>query len=333
VYKVVERPRSQSHLFKLPLIINYIMTLSSQPIIHPIFDLNTSTWQYIVADSATKDAVIIDSVLDYDITTTAITTSTADDLLEVVKHYHYNIIYILETHIHADHLTASKYLQQTLFRAGARKPQICIGRRIENVQQNFATKYSIDKAEYEGVFDRLLDDEEHLPLGSIEIEVLHLPGHTPEHVGYVIGSNVFTGDSIFLPDVGSARCDFPGGDATALFNSMSKLLSLPPDFRLYSGHDYPPDQDEGRRDPRAFSTVAEQREGNKHIRGGVSMESFVQWRMQRDATLGEPKLLHQALQSNIRAGQLPNTSTAGDRLTHVLLNVTEDVSADSSKSK
>lgn len=300
------------------------MADASQPEIHTVFEPNTSTWQYIVADPVTKDAAIIDSVLDYDIATSTITTLSADNLIHFVKQQNYNIIFILETHVHADHLTASKYIQQTLLCAGYPKSQICIGKRIEQVQHTFATKYRIDKAEYVGVFDKLLDDGQRLSLGSLEIEILHLPGHTPDHVGYVIGSNVFTGDSLFLPDVGSARCDFPGGDATALFKSMSKLLSLPPDFRLYSGHDYPPNQGEERKEPRAFAIVAEQREKNKHVHDGVSMNEFVQWRTQRDATLGEPRLLHQALQFNIRAGQLPAVSDHGHRFFHVPLKVPED---------
>ncbi|KAF2799281.1 Metallo-hydrolase/oxidoreductase [Melanomma pulvis-pyrius CBS 109.77] len=300
------------------------MANAPQPEIHTVFEPKTSTWQYMVADPVTKDAAIIDSVLDYDIATSTITTLSADNLIHFVKQQNYKIIFILETHVHADHLTASKYIQQTLIRAGYSNPQICIGKRIEQVQHTFATKYGIDKAEYVGVFDKLLDDGERLSLGSLEIEILHLPGHTPDHVGYVIGPNVFTGDSLFLPDVGSARCDFPGGDATALFKSMSRLLSLPPGFRLYSGHDYPPNQGEERKEPRAFATVAEQREKNKHVHDGVSMNEFVQWRTQRDATLGEPRLLHQALQFNIRAGQLPAVSDHGHRFFHVPLKVPED---------
>ncbi|KAF2466573.1 Metallo-hydrolase/oxidoreductase [Lindgomyces ingoldianus] len=295
----------------------------TQPEVHPIFEPNTSTWQYIIADPATKDAAIIDSVLDFNISTSTITTTSADNLIDLAKRNDYRIVYILETHAHADHLTASKYIQQTLLRGGNPKPQICIGKRIEQVQRTFATKYHINEAEYVSIFDKLLEDGEHLPLGKLEIEVLHLPGHTPDHVGYVIGSNVFTGDSLFLPDVGSARCDFPGGDATALFKSMMRLLTLPPDCRLYSGHDYPPNQD-GRTEPRAFATVAEQREKNKHVHDGVTLDEFVQWRTQRDATLGEPRLLHQALQFNIRAGQLPSASEHGHRFFHVPLKVPEE---------
>lgn len=284
---------------------------SSQPQIHTIFEANTGTWQYIVADPATKDAVIIDSVLDYDLATHAITTKSADNLLDIAKSHGYNVVYILETHVHADHLTASQYLQQKLQAAQDSKPQICIGKRIKQVQSTFAAKYRIDESEFVDAFDKLLEDDERLPLGKLEIEVLHLPGHTPDHIGYVIGSNVFTGDSVFLPDVGSARCDFPGGDATALFKSMSKLLSLPPDFRLYSGHDYPPKGDNGRSEPKPFATVAEHRDHNKHVRDGTSMEEFVQWREQRDSTLGEPRLLHPALQFNCRAGRLPEKREDG----------------------
>lgn len=278
---------------------------STQPQIHTIFEPNTATWQYIVADTATKAAVIIDSVLDYDLATHTITTKAADDLFDIVKLHGYNIVYILETHVHADHLTASQYLRKEFQNNTNSKPKICIGKRIKQVQSTLAAKYKIDESGFTNAFDKLLDDNERLPLGKLEIKVLHLPGHTPDHVGYVIGSNVFTGDSVFLPDVGSARCDFPGGDATALFKSMSTLLSLPPDFRLYSGHDYPPKQGDGRSKPEAFATVAEHRAHNKHVRDGTSMEEFVQWREQRDATLGEPRLLHPALQFNCRAGRLP----------------------------
>ncbi|ORY18637.1 beta-lactamase-like protein [Clohesyomyces aquaticus] len=300
------------------------MPQSLQPEIHTIFEPNTSTWQYIIADPSTKDAAIVDSVLDFNIPTSTITTASADNILDVAKANEYKITYILETHAHADHLTASKYIQQTLARAGNPRPQICIGKRIEQVQRTFATKYHIDETEYVGVFDKLLEDGERLPLGKLEIEVLHLPGHTPDHVGYVIGSNVFTGDSLFLPDVGSARCDFPGGDATALFKSMTRLLALPADCRLYSGHDYPPNEGDGRKEPQAFATVAEQREKNKHVHDGVTLDEFVQWRTARDATLGEPRLLHQALQFNIRAGQLPSKSEHGHRFFHVPLKVPEE---------
>ncbi|KAF2004996.1 Metallo-hydrolase/oxidoreductase [Amniculicola lignicola CBS 123094] len=298
------------------------MANDQQPDIKSVFEPKTGTWQYIVADPATKDAVIIDSVLDYDSATSTITTESANNLLSVVDSNNFNVVAILETHAHADHLTASRYLQQKLLRSGKPKASICIGKRIESVQHTFARKYGIDEAEYVGVFDKLLDDDELIPLGKLSIHVMHLPGHTPDHVGYKVGSNIFTGDSIFLPDVGTARCDFPGGDARALYRSMQKLLALPPDLRLYSGHDYPPkDRIEG---PQPFATVADEKARNLHVHDGVTEEQFVEWRHKRDETLAEPKLIHQALQFNIRAGQLPRTNDHGHRFVHVPLKVPEE---------
>lgn len=296
---------------------------SKEPIIHTIFEPTTSTWQYIVADPATKHAAIIDSVLDYNPANATISTSSADNLLRIAKQNDYIISYILETHAHADHLTAATYIQQTLVRSGAPKPDICIGERITSVQHTFAQKYSVPEFEYDGVFDRLLKDGEALPLGELSIEVLWLPGHTPDHVGYIIGGNVFTGDSIFLPDVGSARCDFPGGDATQLFSSIQRLFSFPPTYKLYSGHDYPPNKGEERGEPRAYATIAEHREKNKHVHDGVKAEEFVKWRQERDGSLGEPRLLHQALQFNIRAGRLPAKTEHGHRFVRVPLRLDE----------
>ncbi|KAI5928324.1 metallo-beta-lactamase superfamily protein [Camillea tinctor] len=287
------------------------------PKVHTVFESKTSTWQYIVADPDTGDAVIIDSVLDYDPSTNTISTTSADELLSIAEENSYNIVAILETHVHADHLTAATYLQKTLLGRGKPKADICIGKRIAQVQQNVAQRYSLDAAECAGVFDRYLDDDATLPIGRLAARVLHLPGHTPDHVGYAVGPNVFTGDSIFLPDVGSARCDFPGGDARALYASMARLLALPPHYRLYSGHDYP----SAGQEPRACATVAEQRDRNKHVGGGAPEDAFVAWRRERDAGLAEPRLIHQALQFNVRAGRLPRPGPAGDRFLHVPLKV------------
>lgn len=302
------------------------MAEEPQPIVHTIFEPKTSTWQYVVSDPETKDAVIIDSVLDYDPASNTIGNTTAEALLALISGHGYNIVAILETHAHADHLTAARYLQQALLRRGKPKAPICIGRLITQVQHTFAQKYGVDEREYNGVFDRLLDDGDELPIGRVTGRVLHLPGHTPDHVGYKIGANVFVGDSLFQADVGSARCDFPGGDAHALFRSITaKLYALPPDYRIYVGHDYPPGGEGGRAEPCAFATVAEQRATNKHVRDGVDEAQFVAWRGERDATLAEPRLLHQSLQFNIRAGQLPATSEHGHRFLHVPLKVPDDV--------
>ncbi|KAK4446681.1 beta-lactamase-like protein [Podospora aff. communis PSN243] len=297
-----------------------------EPIVNPIFEPETCTWQYIVADPATKDAVIIDSVLDYNPATNTISNTNAEKLLTFISEHNYTIVAILETHAHADHLTAARYLQQTLFRRGHPLAPICIGALITSVQQTFAAKYRIPAHEYANVFDRLLKDGSTLPIGNLTCRVLHLPGHTPDHIGYLIGSNVFVGDSLFQPDVGSARCDFPGGSAHALFRSITtKLYTLPDDYRVYVGHDYPPGGPQGRTEPRAFATVAEQRGSNKHVRDGVEEGQFIAWREERDASLAEPRLIHQSLQFNIRGGRLPEASKHGHRFLHVPLRVADEV--------
>lgn len=282
-----------------------------EPVIHTIFEKQTGTWQYIVACPNTRQAVIIDPVLNLSLTEFKITTTSADELLAVAAANNYTITRLLETHAHADHLTAAYYLQQRLLAQNKPKAPISTGRRIRQVQETFAAKYATPKAELEQAFDHLFDDDETFNIGDITAQVLHLPGHTPDHSGYKIGSNVFTGDSIFNPDVGSARCDFPNGNANALYNSMQKLLALPSHYKLYTGHDYPP-ADSGR-EPLAFVTVAEQLEGNKHVKKGTSEEEFVDWRRKRDASLNEPRLLHQALQVNIRGGRLPESLDGSQR--------------------
>jgi glyoxylase-like metal-dependent hydrolase (beta-lactamase superfamily II) len=206
-----------------------------------------------------------------------------------------------ETHAHADHLTGAAYLKHRL--PGA--VPICIGADIAQVAHTFAPKYGLDPAECVRGFDRLLHEGDALALGALTLRVMHLPGHTPDHVGYAAGESVFVGDSIFLPDVGSARADFPGGDATALFASMQRLLALPAHVHIYSGHDYPG----ARRDQSCRATVGDQRAANVHITGG--RERFLAFRTERDATLGAPRLLHPSLQVNIRAGRLPPKDADG----------------------
>ncbi|KAK1974880.1 metallo-beta-lactamase superfamily protein [Colletotrichum cereale] len=299
--------------------------MAQKPTIHDIFEPATGTWQYIVADPSTKAAVIIDPVLDFDPAKNAVSTRTADGLLDVVQEKRYNVVGILETHVHADHLTASKYLQSRLRDAqNGAAPDICIGKRIGIVQESFGEKYGIAKEEYVNAFDRLLDDDEVFGIGDLEARALHLPGHTPDHMGYIIGceysrgadleaANVFAGDSLFNHDVGSARCDFPGGNARDLFASTRRLLSLPEDTKIWTGHDYPP----AGRGPLAATDVARQRTENKHLAQDVTEADFVKWREERDSGLGEPRLMHWALQVNIRAGNMPNPTKDGDRLLHV----------------
>jgi glyoxylase-like metal-dependent hydrolase (beta-lactamase superfamily II) len=297
-----------------------------EPKVHTLFESVTGTWQYIVADENAKDAVIIDSVLDYDKETGTVTTSSADEILSLVSEQGYLVSRIMETHAHADHLTASRYLQHVL---AARQPQhappqVCIGHRIHQVQTTMARIYSVPESELTDTFDHTFADDEIFKVGSIEARVIHLPGHTPDHVGYVIGSNIFTGDSIFNPDVGSARCDFPGGSSTDLFHSTQKLLTFPGHFKLYTGHDYPP---EGRdvapgqhvEGSKAvpFTTVEAQSKQNKHVKLGTQMEEFVKWRTERDSGLADPKLFAQAMQTNIRGGRLPTTSSENFKLVDI----------------
>lgn len=274
-----------------------------QPNIISVFEKQTSTWQYIVACSQTREAVIIDPVLDFDVATLQITTTSADNLLDIAASNNYTVVKLLETHVHADHLTAAYYIQQKLFACNNRHVPICIGHRIRQVQQTFARRYNVSRQELDQAFDCLFNDDEDFLIGNISAQAIYLPGHTPDHSGYIIGNSVFVGDSIFNPDVGTARCDFPNGDATTLYHSMQKLLSLPLDFKLYTGHDYPP-SDTGR-EPMPYVTVRQQREANKHIKDGTSKDEFIKWRTERDASLNEPRLLHQALQVNIRGGRMP----------------------------
>lgn len=283
-----------------------------EPIVHTIHETVTGTWQYVVACPETKNAVIIDPVLDLDLAGHKITTSSADQILQVVIQHSYTVVRLLETHAHADHLTAAAYLQQKLQLSQGSKAPISTGHRIKQVQATFAPRYMVPQPELDCAFDYLLHDSEVFPIGNLSAKTLHLPGHTPDHSAYQIGNSVFTGDSIFNPDVGTARCDFPNGDASALFQSIQQLLAMPPDTRLYTGHDYPP-ADVGR-DPLPYVTVAEQLEKNKHIKSGTKEHDFINWRRQRDQQLKEPRLLHQALQVNIRGGHLPRMNDGSGRV-------------------
>jgi glyoxylase-like metal-dependent hydrolase (beta-lactamase superfamily II) len=278
---------------------------SPQPVVHPVFEPVTGTFQYVVADPSSKDAVIIDPVLDFDLGSSKISTTSADQVLQTVHENGYTVTHVLETHAHADHLTASRYVQQTLAQSGQNPPLIAIGQRIKEVQKTFAAMYGIPSAELDSAFDKLLQDDEEFAIGTLEATAIHLPGHTPDSVGYVIGNNVFVGDSLFNPDVGSARCDFPGGSATTLYSSIQRLLSLPEHYRLYTGHDYPP----AGRGPEPFYPISEQKATNKHAVLGES--EFIEWRSQRDSGLSDPRLLHQALQVNTRGGRIPVQNDGG----------------------
>ncbi|KAJ3332391.1 hypothetical protein HDU76_000380 [Blyttiomyces sp. JEL0837] len=269
---------------------------------YSFFDTVTATWTYVVVDTQSKQTVIIDSVLDYDLVTGKITTASADKVLHLVKEKGLIVSRILETHCHADHLTAAQYLKKKL---GGNVP-VCIGEGIKQVQQVVKNKYSLHNFPVDGSqFDCLLKEGDKLPLGKQTIEVHHTPGHTPDSNTFQIGNSLYLGDLLFLPDVGTARCDFPGGSATSLHNSItSKILKLSPDAKLYAGHDYPPGGD-SRTEPRHYATVEEQRKSNKHVKEGTTLEEFKKWREERDSTLGQPRLLHASLQCNGAAGLLP----------------------------
>lgn len=276
------------------------------PHIQSFFDEATNTVSYLVADPTTGAAAVIDPVLDFNPASGRMGTQSAQKLLDAAEAQGWSICWVLETHAHADHLTAAAFIEQA---TGART---AIGEGILQVQKTFGPLLSAEDCAAGGAdFDRLLADGEHLELGTLDIEVLATPGHTPACITYLIGADAaFVGDTLFMPDYGTARCDFPGGDACALYRSIRRLLSLPGETRLYLCHDYKaPGRD-------AFAwetTVAEQRRSNPHVHDGISEEDFVAMREARDATLPVPKLQFPAIQVNIRAGRLPPAEADGRR--------------------
>ncbi|KAL6234535.1 hypothetical protein BDW75DRAFT_231095 [Aspergillus navahoensis] len=294
----------------------------AKPAIHSIFESRTGSWQYLVADTSTRTAVIIDPVLDYDPATQKISTASADALLSLVQKEGYHVSMILETHAHADHLTAASYLQARLAQeqGGGHRPATGIGEHIGQVQRVFGEKYGIPPDEYRNVFDRLFKDNETFAVGSLAATALHLPGHTPDHMGYMIGDNIFTGDTLFHVDLGTARCDFPFGSAESLYRSGQRLLSFPYHVMIWAGHDYPPDAPGGR-PPLPCTSVGEHREKNKHLKMGVSEEEFVAVRKGRNKGLAPPRLLHAALQINIRGGRMPRVTGEGLRFIHLPLRL------------
>ncbi|BGP74325.1 putative Metallo-beta-lactamase domain protein [Rhodotorula toruloides] len=281
--------------------------LPSTPLTHVFWDTRTSTWTYLVVDPSTRRAAIIDSVLDFDPQTNTVSTESADGLVAFIEREGITVERILETHAHADHLTAAAYLQLRLSPEGGPKIPIGIHRGIRATQAHFAKLYDVPMSDLEGAFDEVYDEGDEITVGECKGQVWHLPGHTECSGGYVWGEYVYTGDSVLLPAIGSARVDFPAGSASRLYSSSQRLLSLPSHFRLFSGHNYPssPLFEEGNR---CSATVREQRELNRHFKEGTGKEEFVRLREERDRQLQEPRLLHQSLQVNIRAGRLPKNS-------------------------
>lgn len=280
--------------------------------IKSFFDPATFTVTHIVADPATSRAAIIDSVLDYDPKSGRTSRASADAVIAYVRQSGLKVDWQLETHAHADHLSAAPYLKQQL------GGKIGIGAHIRQVQGVFKDIFNAKDMNTEGAeFDHLFEDGECFKIGDLDVEVMHTPGHTPACLSYIVGQDVFVGDTLFMPDYGTARCDFPGGDAAALFCSIRKLLSLPAENRLHLCHDYPP---EGR-EPAWVTTVGEQRTSNIHVHDGVTEAGFVAMRTARDKTLEMPTLILPAIQINVRAGELPPPEDNGVRYLKIPLDL------------
>jgi glyoxylase-like metal-dependent hydrolase (beta-lactamase superfamily II) len=283
-----------------------------KPQVEGLFDPATWTVTYVVHNGPGSACAIIDSVLDYDPKSGRTRTTSADKVIEFVKSHQLTVEWILETHAHADHLSAAPYLKKHL------GGQIAIGDQITRVQKVFKGLFNLEpEFKLDGSqFDVLLKDDDSLQIGALTAKVLAVPGHTPACVAYQVGDAVFVGDTLFMPDVGTARCDFPGGDAKNLYASTRKLLSLPPQTRLFMCHDYPPNDR-----PIAFeTTVAEQRAKNIHVHDGVSEAQFVDMRTKRDATLEMPVLILPAVQINIRAGAMPPKEANGTAYVKIPIN-------------
>ncbi len=283
------------------------------PVIKAFFDQATFTVTYVVHDAETKCAAIIDSVFDFDPASGRTSFDSADAVIDYVNEHGLTVEWLLETHAHADHLSAAPYLQEKL------GGKIAIGEHITKVQDvfgklfNAGTEFQRDGSD----FDHLFADGDTFKIGTIDVTVMHVPGHTPADIAYVIGDAVFVGDTMFMPDYGSARADFPGGDARKLYQSMRRLLSLPDTTRLFMCHDYLP---EGRDEYVWETTVEEQRKGNIHAHDGVSEDEFVKMRTERDKTLNMPRLILPSVQVNMRAGHLPPAEDNGVRYLKVPLN-------------
>ncbi|MBL8542212.1 MAG: MBL fold metallo-hydrolase [Hyphomonadaceae bacterium] len=279
--------------------------MSATPQVRAFFHAPTFTVSYLIWDAATKRAAIIDSALDFDQKSGRTDTHSAQAILDAARAEGLTIDWLLETHAHADHLSAAPFLKQ------ATNAPIVIGEHVKTVQKVFKDVFNLAYVTADGrPFDKLVKDGDELPLGNLAIKVLHTPGHTPACVSYLAGDALFVGDTLFMPDYGTARCDFPGGDARTLYRSIRRLLSLPAETRVFLCHDY---KAPGRDEYQWESTVAEQRANNVHIHDGVSEDAFVAMREARDKTLEMPVLILPSIQVNIQAGQLPPPEDNGVR--------------------
>ncbi|OWY05004.1 MBL fold metallo-hydrolase [Thioclava sp. IC9] len=284
-----------------------------KPDVKAFFDTATFTVSYVVKDPGSKACAVVDSVLDFDYSSGRTDTKSADEVIAYVKENGLEVEWILESHVHADHLSAAPYIQE---RVGGK---IGIGDRIQVVQDTFGkifnegTEFQRDGSQ----FDRLFKEGDTFSVGALEGRVLHTPGHTPACLTYVIGDAAFVGDTLFMPDFGTARCDFPGGSAETLYASIQKILSLPDETRIFVGHDY---KAPGRDEFAWETSVAEEKARNIHIGGGKSEAEFVKMRTERDATLAMPKLIIPSLQVNMRAGQMPPKDEDGKTYLKVPVN-------------
>lgn len=279
--------------------------MKEKPTIRAFFDEPTNTVSYLIGDPATKVAAIVDPVLDYDHNSGTVDTRSVEAMLKAANEAGYTVGWALETHAHADHLSGAPYIKA---KTGAK---IGIGEHIKEVQRIFRPVFNAADLKTDGSdFDHLFTDGESFNIGELQVDVLYTPGHTPADVSYKIADTVFVGDTLFMPDYGTARADFPGGDAHRLYRSIRRLMALPPQTRLFMCHDY---KAPGRDHYAWETTVAEQREKNVHVREGVTEETFVAMRMARDATLSAPRLLLPSIQVNIRAGKFPPAEINGVR--------------------
>lgn len=288
----------------------------SQAQIGVFFDNDSSTFSYVVADSSTGRAAIIDPVLNYDAASGTVSMQGADAILAYIADRQLTVEWILETHAHADHLSAAHYLK---LKTGA---PVAIGEGIKKVQQTFKLVFNIadDELMAKGdYFDKLFSDNERFSIGNLQARVINTPGHTNDSVSYLIEDNLFVGDSLFMPDSGTARCDFPGGDAHILFKSIQRIYQLPEQTHIYMCHDYQP----GGRELKYQTSVAEQKAHNIHVKADTPEQEFVQKREARDKTLAVPRLIYPSVQVNIRAGELPKAEHNGVSYIKIPLKVTQ----------
>ena len=284
-----------------------------RPEVRAFFDEPSNTFSYVVWDPATRQAAVLDSVLDYDAAAGRTGHAAADALIAFVRAQDLAVEWVIDTHVHADHLSAAPYVQSAL------GGQLGIGEHIRTVQDSFGRLFNAgSEFPHDGSqFDHLFKDGERYMVGSIEAVALHTPGHTPACMTHVIGDAAFVGDTLFMPDYGTARCDFPGGDARVLYRSIQKIYALPPATRIFLCHDY---KAEGRDAFICETTVGAQRAGNIHVHDGSSEDDFVRMRRARDATLAMPRLILPAVQVNMRAGHLPPAEANGVRYLKIPLN-------------